>query len=159
MAAIPIVMMAGAGISALGALSQANAAQASASYNANLRELDAGVALDQANRDAVQVRRAGQMAQGSALAGYGASGVATDEGSPLDVLSMSAGQAKLDEETVLYKGRMKASGYQSAAALERFGGKTAKRQGYLNAASYLIGGAGQAAYTHAMVQRPFLYGE
>lgn len=159
MALIPAVMMVGAGISAMGAISQANAAQASASYNATLREQDAGIALEQANRDAVQVRRAGQMAQGSALAGYGASGVATDEGSPLDVLAMSAGQAKLDEETVLYKGRLKATGYHNAAALERYSGKTAKEQGYLNAASYLIGGAGQAATTHAMTQRPFLYGE
>lgn len=159
MAMIPAVMMAGAGISALGAISQANAAQAASSYNAQLRESDAAVALDQAGRDVVQVRRAGMRAQGSVLASYGASGVATDEGSPLDVLAMSASEAKLDEETVLYKGRLKASGYEGAARLERFSGKTAQQQGYLSAASYLIGGAGQAGSTYAMTQRPFLYGE
>ncbi len=158
-AIIPGVMMAGAGISAIGAISQANAQQAASSYNARLREIDAGVALEQADRDALQIRRAGERAQGSVLAGFGASGIATDEGSPLDVLSMSASEAKLDEETVLYKGRLKASGYQGAAALERYSGDTAQKQGYLNAASYLIGGAGKAGATYATINRPFMYGE
>ena len=159
MAAIPMMMMAGAGISAVGAISQANAQQAASSYNARLREVDAGVALEQADRDALQVRISGERAQGSVLAGFGASGVSTDEGSPLDVLASSASNAKLDEETVLYKGRLKASGYQSAAALERYSGDTAQKQGYMNAASYLIGGAGNAASTHASTSRPFMYGE
>ena len=56
-AVIPAVMMAGAGISALGAISQANAAQAASSYNATLREREAGVAVEQANRDVQQQRR------------------------------------------------------------------------------------------------------
>jgi hypothetical protein len=45
--AIPVVMMAGAAISAYGAIQQANAAQAAGSYNAQIRERDAAVALDQ----------------------------------------------------------------------------------------------------------------
>lgn len=159
MAALPVIMMAGSALSAMGAISQANAAQASASYNAQLRENDARTATNQAGQDAAQVRREGLLAQGRAVAGYGASGVSTDEGSPLDVLAMSAGQAKLDEETVLYHGRLKATGYSQAASLERFSGKTAKEQGYLNAASYLIGGAGKAGATYATVNRPFMYGE
>jgi hypothetical protein len=64
---------------------------------------------------------------------------------------MSASEAKLDEETVLYNGRLKAMGYQSDAVLERQAGKVAKQQGYINAASYLVGGAGQAAYTGARI--------
>jgi hypothetical protein len=42
MAAIPMVMMLGAGMSAVGAISQANATKAASSYNAQLREMDAG---------------------------------------------------------------------------------------------------------------------
>jgi hypothetical protein len=156
--AIPFIMLAGAAISAMCALKQAEATKAASSYNAQLRERDASVALDQAGRDAERVRLEGRRAEGSLLAGYGASGV-TLEGSPLDVLAMSASQAKLDEETVLYKGRLKASGYSSAAELERFGGTTAEQQGTLNAASYLIGGAGKAGATYANVSRPFAYGE
>jgi hypothetical protein len=136
-------MLAGAAISAMGAIKQAEASKAAASYNAQLRERDAGVALQQADRDAEQVRLAGRRTEGSLLAGYGASGV-TLEGSPLDVLAMSASQAKYDEETVLYKGRLKASGYDTSAVLERFGGQTAMEQGKLNASSYLISGVAQA---------------
>jgi hypothetical protein len=154
-----MLMLAGSALSSVGAISQANAAQASASYNAQLRENDARIATNQASQDAAQVRRQGLLTQGQAVAAYGASGVSTDEGSPLDVLSMSASQAKLAEETVLYHGRLKASGYQQAAALERVSGQTAKEQGYLNAARYIIGGAGQAGATYATVNRPFMYGE
>lgn len=159
MAALPLIIMGGSAISAVGAISQANAQQAASSYNATLRERDALVATDQAGRDAEQVRRAGVRAQGSLLAGYGASGVATDEGSPLDVLAMSASEAKLDEETVLYKGRLKSMGYTDAAALDRAQGDVAQQQGYLNAASYLIGGVGKAGLASASMSRRFAYGE
>lgn len=157
MAAIPAIMMSGALLSAIGAISQANATQAASSYNASINEQQAATSLEQADRDAAQVRREGAQVRGSIVAGYGASGVVSDDGSPLDVLSYSAAQSKLDEETILYKGRMKATGYQSAAALERFSGDTAQEQGYLSAASYLVGGAGKAGASYAMTQRPYLY--
>jgi len=152
MAFLPILMLAGSAISAIGAVSQANAAKAAHTYNADLRERDAIVALNQSSVEAARVRRAGAQAQGSILASFGASGVATDEGSPLDVLAYSAANAKLDEETVLYNGRLAAMGYRSEAALERQAGTVAQQQGYLNAASYLVSGAGQAAYTGARIR-------
>ena len=150
-AAIPALMLSGAAISAVGAISQANAQKAASSYNATLRERDATIATNQAGQDAQQVRWAAQRAQGSLVAGTGASGI-TQEGSPLDVLAMSASQAKLDEETVLYKGKLKASGYMSDAALSRAQGKVAMQQGELGAASYLIGGAGQAGYASTIAR-------
>jgi hypothetical protein len=142
------MMIAGAAIQAYGAIQQGKQAKAAANYNAQLRTRDSQVALDQANQEAQQVRWAGQRAQGSLLADYGASGV-TSEGSPMDVLAASASQAKLDEETVLYKGRMKSTGFLSDAALNRVQGKNAVQQSQLNAASYLIGGAGQAGFAYA----------
>lgn len=157
--AIPAMMMAGSAISAMGAISQANAQQAASSYNATIKEREAGLATEQATQDVQQVRWAAKRAEGSLLAGYGASGVTTDTGSPLDVLANSASQAKLDEETVLFKGKLKAMGLNAGAELDRTAGKTAKQQGPLNAASYLLGGAGQAAGTYATVNRPYLYGE
>jgi hypothetical protein len=149
-AALPAIMLMGSAISAMGAIGQANAQQAAHEYNATLRERDAVVSTNQANVEAERVRRASLQAEGSLLAGAGASGV-TLEGSPLDVLAMSASNAKLDEETVLYNGRLKAMGYTSDATLERQAGKVAKQQGYINAASYLVGGAGQAAYSAARI--------
>lgn len=148
-AVFPIMMMAGAAISAAGAIQQANAEKSAASYNATLKERDAQIATAQATQEAQQVRWASARAQGALMAGYGASGVTTDEGSPLDVLANSASQAKLDEETVLYRAKLKSTGYLSDAALSRFAGKTAEQQGPLKAASYLLGGAGQASYAFA----------
>jgi len=146
--AIPIVMIAGAAISAYGAMEQAKAGKQAATYNAQLRERDATVALDQSSQDAERFNRKYQQEQGSMLAGYGASGVGL-EGSPMDVLRMSATNAKLDEETILYKGRLKATGYHDDAFLNRMAGDTAMKQGTLNASSYLISGAGKAGYTYA----------
>ncbi len=145
--ALPIMMLAGAAISAYGAIQQANAQKAASSYNAALKERDATVATQQADQEAQQVRWAGARARGSVIAGYGASGIATDTGSPLDVLAMSASQAKLDEETVLYKGKLRSTGYLSDADLYKNQGTVAKQQGELSAASYLISGAGQASYS------------
>lgn len=144
----PAMMMAGAALSAAGALQRANAEKAAANYNATLKERDAAIATQQATQQAWQVRLAGRQAQGSILANVGASGI-TAEGSPLDVLAMSASQSKLDEETVLYQGKLKSTGYMSDAALSRNQGIVAGQQGQLSAASYLIGGAGQASYAGA----------
>jgi len=148
-AAFPAIMMAGAAISAAGAIQQGNAAKAASVYNATLKERDAANATTQADQEAQQVRWAATRAQGSLLAGYGASGVSTDTGSPLDVLANSASQAKLDEQTVLYRGKMKSTGFLSDAALSRYQGTVAQQDSQLKAASYLIGGAGQASYAYA----------
>ena len=148
-AAFPIMMMTGAAVSAAGAIQQANQAKSAALYNATLKERDAGLALQQADRESQQVRWASARAQGGLVAGYGASGVATDTGSPLDVLAMSASQAKLDEETVLWNGKLKATGFMSGAALDRSQAKNVEQQGQLSAASYLIGGIGQSGYAYA----------
>ena len=157
-AAIPLVMLAAAGFSAYGAIQQAQAQKQAAQFNAKLNERNATVALDQAHADALRVRRNAAQVLGAATAGYGASGVAL-EGSPLDVLGASAEQASLDESTVRYKGTLKAMGYHSNAELERFAGETAERQGYLNSASALLTGVGQAGVAKYTIGRRIPIGE
>lgn len=147
MGPIAAVMMAGSALQAVGAIGQANAAKAAHGYNASLREQDAMVALNQASVDAWRVAQQGRQAEGSLLAGIGASG-GTPEDS-MDVIRMSAANAKLDEETVLYRGRLKATGYYNDAALERQAGVVAQNQGYLNAASSILTGTGEAAGVYA----------
>lgn len=144
MAFVPVLMVAGAAISAMGAIAQADAAKKSASYNAQMRTNEAKSALDQATQDANQSRIRSQHAMGSISAGYGAAGVATDEGSPLDVLAMSASNAKYDEQTIKYRANVRATGYYNEATLSRYGAKVAEGQGYMNAASSLLTGAGRA---------------
>lgn len=152
------VMMSGAAISAVGAVSQANASKAAASYNTALRERDATVALNQSSQDAIQFQARAQQEHGTLLAGYGGSGVATDDGSPMDALRMSVQNAKFDEGAILYKGRLKATGYADDAELYRRAGRTAEEQGVMNAASSLLVGTGRAASTYQAGRRPLRNG-
>lgn len=152
------VMIGGAAISAVGAVSQANASKAAASYNTALRERDATVALNQSSQDAIQFQARAAREHGTLLAGFGASGVATDEGSPMDALRMSVQNAKFDEGAILYKGRLRASGYADDEELSRRAGRTAEEQGYFSAASSLLVGTGRAAATYQAGRRPLRNG-
>lgn len=145
--AIPFIMVAGAALSAYGAVQSAQAQKTAAQYNAALNERNATIAHQQAEADAQMQERRARQVHGSIVAGYGAAGVEGE--SMLDVLSMSAQQAALDESTIRYRGNLKAMGYHDNAALDRMAGETAERQGYLNAASSFLMGMGQAGATYA----------
>lgn len=158
-AVIAGMMVAGSALSAVGAVSQANAAKAAASYNADIKLRDAAIAMNQAGADVDRVRREGERAKGSLIAGYGASGVTSDDGSPLDVLRMSAHENALDQNTVLYRGRLKAMGYQADAELSRSAGRAAQQQGYLNSASALLTGVSRAGASYIATDKPVLVGQ
>lgn len=149
--AIPIMMAAGAALSAYGAIQQGQAQKAAAGYNAQLNARNAELATLQANADAEAQNRRARQIHGAMVAGFGASGLSSD--STLDVLAMSAQQAALDEATIRYNGRLKAMGYHQGAVLDRLSGTTAEQQGYLSGASYFLTGIGTASATYASGQR------
>lgn len=151
MAPLAAVMIAGAAVSAMGAIAQGNAAKSAHQYNAKLREQDAQVALAQSSVDAWRVSQKGAQAHGSFIANIGASGGSVEDA--MDALRMSISNAKLDEETVKYHGQLAATGLRNNAALERQSGEVAQQQGYLNAASSFLTGAGQAGATQAASNR------
>ncbi len=139
-----VATVAGALMSAKGSSEQASASSNVANYNAAVATRDAAAARDQAARDADLQRRQAAKQIGAARAAYGASGV-TLEGTPLDVLEESAANAKIDELNVLYKGEMRAMGFDSTAALDTYRGQTALREGEYRSASSLLTGAGTLA--------------
>lgn len=141
-------MLAGAAVSAYGAVQQANAQKTAAQFNASLNERNAVVATQQADAEAARIQRESGRVQGRMAAGFGASGL-TLEGSALDALGDSAAMAQLDIETVKYRGRLQAMGYHDSATLDRISGKTAEEQGYLRAASEVLTGVGRAGATYA----------
>lgn len=151
-AAIPVMMVAGAAISAYGAMQQAKATSQAATFNANLNEQNAQASLQQATVAAIAHRREAAQAHGSLIAKYGAAGV-TSDGSPTDVLRMSVENASLDEQTLLYRGRVKATGYMNAATLDRQAADVATEQGYYGAASSLLTGAGRATSGYVSASR------
>ena len=149
-AAIPVLMIAGGALSAMGALHQAKAQSEASSYNAALSERNAILVRSQADADAAVFRQQMTQREGSLIAGYGASGV-TGEGSPLDVLGMSAANAKRDELMIQYKGDLAAMGYRESATLNRMQGTQAIEGGNYVAASSLLTGfsGGVSQYTAA----------
>ena len=150
--AIPALMIGGALISAVGAMSAAKAQSQAATYNATIASQNATVAMDQAAANVAIQQKQAKQAEGSLIASYGASGV-TMEGSPTDVLRMSVENAALDEENIKYAGRLKATGYANQAELDRMGATTALQQGRLTAASSLLTGAGQAGRDYVTATR------
>lgn len=130
-----------AGFTAVSAIQQGQAAKKTGQYNAAVATRNAGIARDQAGADAAAQQRLAVQKIGAARAGYAASGV-TAEGSPLDVLSMSAANAELDKQNILYKGELRAMGYKESGALDLARGKAAATKGFVNAGAALFGAAG-----------------
>lgn len=151
--AIPFIMIAGAAISAYGAVQQAQAQKTAAQYNAGLSERNALVARQQADAAVLTQRRQAAQMHGTMVAGYGASGVEL-EGSPLDVMAYSVSLAKLDEANIRYRAELQAMGHQESATLDRMAGQTAEQQGYLNSASHFMTGIGRAGSSYASIKEP-----
>lgn len=146
--AIPFIMV---GMAVLGTVMSANAqkeqgeaAKKTAEYNAGISRRNAEISMDQAATDAEAQQRDARRRAGAMRAGYGASGV-TMEGSPLDVLEDSAITAELDRQNILYKGRIRALGFEDEATLYDMSGSNAEKQGNSRATATLVGGLGNAA--------------
>lgn len=98
---------------------QAQANAAAATYNANLADQNAAITREQKDAAVEAQQRQTARSLGSIIAAYGASGVQSDNGSPLDVLADSARVAELDKLTTQYNYELKARDYENQAALDR----------------------------------------
>lgn len=138
-------------VQAVGQISQGVSASEAASYNAGVARRSATVARQQAEADAAMQQAQATQILGSQRAGYAASGIAM-EGSALDVLYNSASVAERDRQNILYKGALKAQGYEDQAALESARASSLLLSGYMNAGSGLLNSATQgfvSGYTGA----------
>ena len=133
------VSMAGGMLSAMGAQAQGQSAAAAQQFNADIAGRDAGLAREAAAYDANLQERQARMQIGSIRAAYGASGV-TAEGSPLDVLQMSIENAERDRQQILYRGELKALGYEDTRTLSLYGAESAKKQADFTTATSLLTG-------------------
>jgi len=66
---------------------------------------------------------------------------------------MSQENASLDEQTILYRGRVKATGYGNEAILNRRSANMATEAGYFGAASSLLTGFGRAGSSYTSASR------
>lgn len=136
--------VAASAMSAVASIKQGQAAKAAAQYNAQVGEQNATAAEQQAQSQAFLHSRRASMENGGLLANYGASGVVSGEGSPLEVLAQSAANAEWDRQTIVYNGRVRANSLRNQAGLDTAQGETAEQNGYMSAAGSLLQGAGQA---------------
>lgn len=141
---IAAIAVAGAAVSAVGAIKQGQAAEAAANYNAAVAENNGKMAIDQASLQEDQQRRQSRAQLGQMRAQYAASGIQL-EGTPMDVLEMSARDAELDALTIRYGGQMRALGYKNDAALSRFEGSTAASNANWKAGGTMLQGIASAA--------------
>lgn len=92
---------------------------AAATFNAQIAEQNAAIQREQEKTAVEAQQRTAARVMGSIVAGYGASGVQSDNGSPMDVLADSARTAELDKLTIQYNYELKARDYENQAALDR----------------------------------------
>ena len=152
MAAGPL-MLAAAAVQAIGAIQAGQAAKEEANarananiYNSKVKEMQAGIARQQANAREEQQRRKGRQILGAQRAAISESGIGL-MGSALDIAEESSTRAELDALTVRYEGELESKGLLADAEQERYeskvnvmAGKNAMRGAYLSATSALLSG-------------------
>lgn len=145
----PVTMMvvAGAGMSAISAIQQGKAAKAAANFNAHIQRQNAEIAREQTKAQVAQHDREQVLRMGAVRASQGKSGGAANEGSVLDILADTAAQGEIQRQDIIYRGALAERGHNNTAALDVFSGKNAERQGYLQAGSELLSGGAKAMGT------------
>ncbi len=139
-AALPFLQIAGAVMSAIGALQQGASAKSASDYNATVSTRNATIARLNAADKARAADRETYLRLGSIRANQGASGGAAGEGSVLDVLGDVAAQSELERQHAIYQGELQARGFTNDATLETFSGEAKQSASYWKAGSELLSG-------------------
>lgn len=136
-----IVLAAGTALKTVGQLQAADAQSQTARYNAKMANQQAEVERQQTlAREEAQRRQAAQVL-GQQRAAFAQSGGGMG-GSAADVMQQSSAMAELDALTIRYEGDLRARGLDAQAEQERFAARTARKQGYFQAAGTILGGVG-----------------
>ncbi len=127
---------------------QGNALDRAAEIERNNARLD--IQTGEANAMLSSMRS--DKAIGKISAAYGASGIASDSGSVLDVLAASTSNAELDRQNIMHGAKVRAVNYENQAAMDEMGAKSAVQGSYMNAFGSLIMGGSKAFGQGAGVQ-------
>lgn len=150
MPALPIIAavaaVVGTGVATYSAIQSGNAQKDAADYNAEMQRRKAQDALQRGSIEASakkdQARRlASTQAEGAAM-----SGVAINSGTPLALLTETAGIGELNALRTVNNAQREAWGLKAQATLDEFQGDAAQRAGYLNGAGTFLNGASSSYY-------------
>ena len=167
--AIPIMMVAGAAVSAYGAVKQGEATAQSMAYKAQVAENNAQIARQNASLD-IQSGEIAAVNQGlktrskvaSERAQQGAAGIDTNSGSAADVRAGSAEMGMLDSLTIrsnaakkAWSDEFSATSETAQAQLDRMAGANAESSGLISATGSLLSSVSTAGKSYAGWQNQF----
>lgn len=138
--------VAAAATGAFSAYTSGKSANDAAKYNAEMQRRQAADALQRGAIEAGERRDEARRVAARQVDQFSTSGVLARSGTPLALLTETAGLGELDAQRTLNNAQREASGLEASARLERYQGKMAKRGGILNAAGTLLGGASNAYF-------------
>ena len=144
------VSIAGAGLSAYGAIQQGQMTSDTLNNQANNLQAQANEAESKGQYDAMREQLVSNQKIGTSIAAYGASGVAANSGSALNVIQASHQNAELDRLNILHGADIRAINYQNQASMDRYGAQSAKLGSYWSALGdvslgLVKGGVGQTS--------------
>lgn len=145
-----VTSIAGVGLTAIGMVAQAQAAQQNAKaqqqayeYNAAVARNNATAAEQQARADSDRIRRRYNQVLGKQRASAASLGLLAGGGSFEDIQYDSLLQGELDAMNREYQGEVEANRFRNEAQLQTFYGQTAIARGRSEATGALLGGASQ----------------
>lgn len=141
-----VASVVGAGVSGYAAYQSGQSQKKAMQYNAKMGELKAQDSLQRGADEAGDIRaRARRVASGQAEAGA-MSGVDISSGTPLALLTETAGLGELDALRTVNNAQREAWGFRAQSELDLFQGRAAGRAGTLNAGSTMLTGAANSYY-------------
>lgn len=134
-------------LSAYGAIQAGQQQAAMDRYNAQVEQVNAQSALNQAAGNAALQGQKTQREEGEMAASYGAAGVDAS-GTPADVMSDQAVQGDLARRTALYSGKMQFTQDQAQAAMDNAQASAASSSGWMKGSTTFLGSLFSAAQNY-----------
>ena len=137
-----VLMGAGTGISAIGQVAQGQYAMSAAEYNAQVAKQQAAEQSQAAKSKALSLSEQRRQIVGKQIAGFGASGVDPNSGSPLDVMAQTAANYERDIQYAGISADQATQAGDEQAQIDLMQGRQAQMAGWIGAGSSLASGAG-----------------
>jgi hypothetical protein len=137
------VQAAGEGIQAIGDISAGQAKAQALRASAEVQRRNAAEAIEASQFDAARQGIIASQKIGAATAAYGASGVAGDSGSVMNVTAAAHANAELDRLNILHGGDIRAINYRNQASMDETAAQNSELAGYIGAVGSAFGGAGK----------------
>jgi len=141
--------VAGAAMSAYGAVKAGDDAKDAANFNADIQRKQAIQTENTAADNAAQQKEKGRRLAASQVAQGAAGGIETTSGTMSDLVAETTKYSELDSLRITNNAARQAWGYKSQADLDLYKGDQAQTAGYMNAAGSILGGLGSVGMSMA----------